>query len=231
MADAPQHARGVRNQTVNQTVINRRTVSRRDFLRATATSSAAAIARRSLASQPVKGRGFDVRATQETGWNIFCRKGDWTDPKDITVNYKYLDHLHQSGVNWLLVFWTNARQFDRAWAKASDYARSIGLHLGRAVYGFSGGGSETSMAEPNVPPHLLRPSACGPDTALCPHDSETCQWVAVPNNTRRPSPTRETAQGARPRFVNFFTSPLSAYSLHHTASCLKLPQALRAIEV
>ena len=156
-------------------------LSRRGFLKTAgslAASSLPVIALGRSASQPAKGRGFDVRSTQETGWNIFVRKGESTDPADIAVNHAYLDHLSQSGVNWLLVFWTNAPQFDRAWAEASQHAHSIGLHLARAVHGFGGGGPETSMAEPNVPRHLLRPSARGPNTALCPHDDETRRWVA-----------------------------------------------------
>ena len=94
------------------------------------------------------------------------------------VNYRHLDYLCESGVNWLLVFWTNAPEFNDAWFKASEYAHSIGLNLGRAVYGFGGGGPETSMAEPNVPDHLLKPSRKGPKTALCPFDQEARQWVA-----------------------------------------------------
>src|SRR5450759_2653501 len=103
----------------------------------------------------VKQRGFEVRATQDTGWNIFLRKSWSTLPSDISVNYRHLDYLSQSGVNWLLVFWTNAPEFNDAWIKASEYAHKLGLRLGRAVYGFGGGGPETSMAEPNVPEQLL----------------------------------------------------------------------------
>jgi hypothetical protein len=127
---------------------------------------------------PSKRQGFEVRATQETGWNVFLRKGDSTRPEDIGVNRRHLDHLHQAGVNWLLVFWTNAPQFDDAWAKASEHAHALGLRIGRAIYGFSGGGPETRMAEPRVPEHLLKPSRRGPKTALCPHDPQARQWVA-----------------------------------------------------
>jgi len=121
---------------------------------------------------------FDIRATQECGWNVFLRKGWSTDPKDIGFNYRYLDHLAEAGLNWLLVFWTNAPEFDDAWHKVSERAHSLGIKLGRAIYGFGGGGAETTMAEPNVPAHLLRPSAKGPATAICPNEPEGREWMA-----------------------------------------------------
>jgi hypothetical protein len=122
--------------------------------------------------------GFVVRATQDTGWNIFLRKGSSRLASDIDVNYRHLDFLHEAGINWLLVFWTNAPEFKDAWIKASEHAHKLGLHLARAVYGFGGGGIETSMAEPNVPEHLLKPSKKGAGTALCPFDPEAREWVA-----------------------------------------------------
>ena len=121
---------------------------------------------------------FLVRTTQECGWNVFVRKGSSTDPKDIALNRTHLDFLREAGLNWLLVFWTNAPEFNDVWQQAVDHARSIGLKLGRSVYGFGGGGAETTMAEPNVPRHLLRPSKIGTGTAMCPHDPETREWVA-----------------------------------------------------
>lgn len=116
---------------------------------------------------------FDVRATMECGWNIFCRQGDSEDPRTISVNYDYLAHLRQAGLNRIIVFWANSRNFDDAWAKAVPYAHSLGLKVLRAVYGFSGGAREA----PEVPRHLLRDSARGPGTALCPHDPETQEWL------------------------------------------------------
>lgn len=121
---------------------------------------------------------FEVRGTIECGWNVFRRKGYSTDPGDISVNHAYLDHLREAGLNWLVVFWANGRGFDKAWAEAVPYAHSLGLKVARAIYGFSGGGPEHGMAEPDVPNHLLRPSARGPDTALCPHDAETQAWFS-----------------------------------------------------
>jgi hypothetical protein len=121
-------------------------------------------------------RGFTVRGTQECGWNLFRRKGYSDSPWDISVNHAHLDHLARAGVNWLMVFWTNSAGFDAAWREAVDHAHRIGLKLSRAIYGFSGGGPETTMAEPDAPPHLLRPSSRGPATALCPQDGETLEW-------------------------------------------------------
>lgn len=121
---------------------------------------------------------FDVRGTIECGWNVFHRKGYSDDPQDIAVNYDYLDHLSQAGVNYLIVFWTNSERFDEAWEKAVPYAHALEIKVARAVYGFSGGGPEHSMAEPDVPEHLLRTSSRGPDTALCPCDDETRAWFA-----------------------------------------------------
>ncbi len=129
-------------------------------------------------------RSFEVRSTQDCGWNTFLRKGRSTDPRDIRANERFLDHLHEAGINWLLVFWTNAPAFDEAWATVSEHAHSLGIRVARAIYVFAG--SETGeefdprtdvMGEPNVPSRLLRMSAWGTRTALCPHDSETLQWV------------------------------------------------------
>lgn len=116
---------------------------------------------------------FEVRATMECGWNIFRRQGESEDPQTISVNYDYLDHLRTAGLNRVIVFWANSRNFDEAWAKAVPYAHSIGLKVVRAIYGFSGGAREA----PDVPSHLLRDSARGPGTALCPHDAETREWL------------------------------------------------------
>ena len=122
---------------------------------------------------------FEFRGTLECGWNIFNRKGYSTNPGDISVNHAYLDHLAEAGLNWSIVFWTNSRNFQDAWCQAVEYAHSNGIKLARAIYGFSGGGSEYTMAEPGVPGHLLRPSARGERTALCPHDEETREWMAL----------------------------------------------------
>lgn len=122
-------------------------------------------------------RGFDLRGTLECGWNLFFRKGYSNHARDISVNRAHLDHLAESGLNRLVVFWTNARGFNDAWHEAVEYAHNAGLKLIRAMYGFSGGGSEYTMAEPDAPPHLLKPSARGPDTALCPHDAEARAWM------------------------------------------------------
>ena len=94
---------------------------------------------------------FEVRTTQETGWNIFLRKGWSTNPQDISVNYRYLDQMHEAGLNWLIVFWTNAPEFDEAWAKASTYAHSLGLRLARGCYLFAGGEPETKMGAERTP--------------------------------------------------------------------------------
>jgi len=114
----------------------------------------------------------------ECGWNIFRRKAYSTNPRDISVNRRYLDHLHDAELNWLIVFWTNAPEFDEAWAEAFPYAHSRNFRVARAVYLFAGGEPETEMGEPNVPAHLLRMSARGTKSALCPHDPETREWVA-----------------------------------------------------
>ena len=129
-------------------------------------------------AQRLAGTAFDVRGTLGCGWNVFQRKGYSTHPRDIQVNFKYLDHVAAAGLNWLVVFWTNSRQFDDAWHAASEHAHALGLKLARGVYGFSGGGSEYRMAEPGAPDHLLKASKAGPKTALCPHDEETRQWMA-----------------------------------------------------
>ena len=121
--------------------------------------------------------GFDLRGTLECGWNLFFRKGYSNHPRDISVNQAHVDHLAESGLNRLVVFWTNARGFNDAWHEAVEYAHNVGLKLIRAMYGFSGGGSEYTMAEPDAPAHLLKRSAKGPDTALCPHDAETRAWM------------------------------------------------------
>lgn len=131
-----------------------------------------------LAARAPNESPFLVRATQECGWNVFVRKGSSTDPRDIALNRKHLDLLREAGLNWLLVFWTNAPEFNDVWQQAVEHAHRIGLKLGRAVYGFGGGGAETTMAEPGVPQHLLRRSKIGPKTAMCPHDPETREWVA-----------------------------------------------------
>ncbi len=122
-------------------------------------------------------RGFDLRGTLECGWNLFCRKGYSNHPRDISVNRAYMDHLAESGLNRLVVFWTNARGFSDAWHEAVKHAHAVGLKLIRAIYGFSGGGSEYTMAEPDAPPLLLRRGARGSGTALCPHDAESRAWM------------------------------------------------------
>lgn len=121
---------------------------------------------------------FEVRGTVECGWNIFHRKGFSNDPRDIAVNYDYLNHLSDAGVNWAVVFRANSAGFGDAWKEAVRYAHSVDVKVARAIYGFSGGGSEYTMAEPDAPEHLLRPSSRGPNTALCPHDEETREWMA-----------------------------------------------------
>ena len=129
-------------------------------------------------------RTFEVRATQDCGWNTFLRRGRSTDPRDIRPNLRFLDHLHEAGFNWLLVFWANASAFDESWARVSEHAHSLGIRVARAIYGFAG--TETGeefdpgtdvMGEPCVPSRLLRTSAWGTRTALCPHDGETLAWV------------------------------------------------------
>jgi hypothetical protein len=129
---------------------------------------------------------FEVRSTQDCGWNAFLRRGRSTDPRDISVNTRFLEHLHEAGFNWLFLFWTHGPTFDDAWAKLSDQAHALGIRLARAVYVFAG--SETGeeydprthvMGEPNVPGHLLQRSARGTRSALCPHDRETRAWVAA----------------------------------------------------
>jgi hypothetical protein len=154
--------------------LTRATLRRRDVLKALAGSTL--FGRESLAREGEKA--FKVRATMECGWNIFRRKGYSTDPKDISVNYRYLDYLREAGLNWVIVFWTNAPGFDGTWAKASRYAHACGIRVARAVYVFAGGEPETEMGEPNVPAHLVRMSARGTKSALCPHDAETREWVA-----------------------------------------------------
>lgn len=151
-------------------------LSRRDLLRAMAGSTLLGL--EGFAAGELKASAFKVRTTMECGWNIFRRKGYSTNPEDISVNYRYLDNLHEAGLNWLMVFWTNAPQFDEAWAKALPYAHSLGFRVAREVYLFAGGEPETEMGEPNVPPHLVRMSARGTKSALCPHDPETRDWVA-----------------------------------------------------
>jgi len=115
---------------------------------------------------------FDIRAAMDCGWNIFCREGNSEDPEKISVNYDYLDHLHRAGLNRIIVFWANSKNFDDAWAKAVPYAHSVGLRVVRAISCFSG---DTQDA-PEVPSHLLRESDKGPETALCPHYPETQEW-------------------------------------------------------
>jgi hypothetical protein len=120
---------------------------------------------------------FEVRGIYECGWNIFCRKGYSTSPEDIMVNCRYLEHLAEAGFNWLVVFWTNSKGFNDAWEEASKVAHELGIRLARGIYGFSGGGPEHTMAEPNVPVHLLRHSPQGEKTALCPLEEETREWM------------------------------------------------------
>jgi len=115
---------------------------------------------------------FEMRAVYECGWNIFNRKGFSIEPQDISVNYSYIDHLSECGINW-----TNSENFEEAWKCASQYAHSLGIKLAKGVYGFSGGGPEHTMAEPNAPEHLLRESNIGPKTALCPFEEEACKWM------------------------------------------------------
>jgi hypothetical protein len=142
------------------------------------------IARRRILKMKIVPGAFEVRSTQDCGWNTFIRKGRSTDPRDIRVNEAFLDHLAEAGFNWLFVFWTHAPAFDEAWARVSERAHARGIRLARAIYVFAG--SETGeeydpgtdvMGEPGVPSHLLRTSAWGTRSALCPHDPETLAWV------------------------------------------------------
>jgi hypothetical protein len=121
---------------------------------------------------------FDVRAVYECGWNLFNRRGFSEDASDISVNYRYLDHLQTAGINWLVVFWTNSRGFDRAWDEAVAYAHAGGIKVARGVYAYSGGGPSYLMAEPYAPTHLLRESPKGLGTALCPFDEDAREWTA-----------------------------------------------------
>ncbi len=121
---------------------------------------------------------FAVRGTIECGWNVFERKGYSDRPDDIRVNRTYLQHLAEAGLNWLVVFWANSPSFDEAWDQVVEEAHGLGLKVSRAVYGFSGGGPERRMAEPEVPKHLLTESSWGPDTAICPHDPDAQEWMA-----------------------------------------------------
>ncbi len=152
-------------------------IARREMLKAVAAGSALA-AGRLYGAPPARPPFFEIRATQECGWNVFLRKGFSTNPKDIGVNVRHLEHLHAAGLNWLLVFWANGHEFDDAWKTVADHAGRLGIHLGRAIYGFGAGGPETSMAEPDAPARLLRPSACGPNTAICPNEAEGRRWMA-----------------------------------------------------
>lgn len=118
-----------------------------------------------------------MRTVYECGWNLFVRRGFADAPEDIRVNYRYLDHLHEAGINWLIVFWTNSAGFREAWREAARYARSLGIRLAKGVYGYSGGGSMYRMAEPDAPEHLLRRSPKGEGTALCPFEEEARVWM------------------------------------------------------
>jgi len=120
---------------------------------------------------------FDIRAIYECGWNIFNRKGYSNDPQDISVNYIYLDHLAKSGINWLIVFWTNSDGFEESWGKAVRYGHSLGIKFARGVYGFSAGGPEYDCAEPDAPEELLVDSPKGFKTALCPFDGMAKDWI------------------------------------------------------
>jgi hypothetical protein len=158
-------------------------LARRSLLKALAGSTLAGL--KGFAVQGEKAPAFKVRATQDCGWNTFRRKGWSTAPQDISVNYNFLDHLREAGLNWVFVFWTHTPAFDDAWAKASQYAHSHGLRVARAIYVFAGGETAEEyqrangvMGEANVPADLLRMSARGTKTALCPHDPETREWVA-----------------------------------------------------
>lgn len=122
--------------------------------------------------------GFTMRAVYECGWNLFYKEGYSLSSRGETVNFSYLDHLSEAGINWLVVFWANGPAYDASWAKVVPYAHARGIKVARGVYGFSGGGPEHTMAEPLAPEHLLRDSLKGPRTALCPHDAETQQWMA-----------------------------------------------------
>lgn len=121
---------------------------------------------------------FHMRALYECGWNIFKRKGFSDNPQDISVNYKYLNHVSQAGINWIVIFWANASGFDKAWEDASKYAHSLGIKLARGLYGFCGGGAEYTMTEPNAPEHLLRDTRLGRRMGLCPFEDEARQWMA-----------------------------------------------------
>jgi hypothetical protein len=121
---------------------------------------------------------IEIRAVMECGWNIFNRNGFSDHPRDISFNRDYIDYLSQAGINWDLVFWTNARAFDDAWNQAVEYAHSVDVKLARTMYGFGGGGPENSMAEPDAPVGLLRDSPTGPKTAVCPHEEEARAWMS-----------------------------------------------------
>ena len=151
-------------------------LSRRNLLKVLAGSTLVGLGK--LHGAEKKAGSFEVRTSQDTGWNIFQRQGWSTRPQDISVNYRYLDHMHEAGLNWLIVFWTNAPEFEDAWEKASTYAHSLGFRVARACYVFASGEPETKMAEPNAPPHLLRMTPSGKKVGLCPHDPETRDWVA-----------------------------------------------------
>jgi hypothetical protein len=125
----------------------------------------------------MNNKGFDFKGIYECGWNLFIRNGFSTDPAHIQVHYAYLDWLAESGINWLVVFWTNGDTFQKAWEEAAHFARSKGINLAKGMYAYSGGGPEHLMAEPNAPASLLATSPKGINTAICPHGDAGINWV------------------------------------------------------
>lgn len=132
--------------------------------------------------------GFAVRPVIECGWNAFIRKGYSCDPADISVNERFIDHLAETDINWLIIFWTNGPEFQEEWRKLADYAHVRGLKVAKALYGFSAGGPDYRyhLGEPDVPRRLLRMNSAGQKLALCPLDEAAREWM------REVLPTRIT---------------------------------------
>jgi hypothetical protein len=125
----------------------------------------------------VKHNGFIFRGVYECGWNLFIRDGFKATPDRIRVHYAYIDHLAESGINWLVVFWTNGSAFQSAWEDAAKYAKQKGIQLAKGMYAYSGGGPEYLMAEPDAPDSILTTSPKGEKTAICPFDEAGRRWV------------------------------------------------------
>jgi len=120
---------------------------------------------------------FEFRGVYECGWNLFIKKGYSDKAEDVGVNYAYIDHLAQAGINRLIVFWANGPGYRKAWEGACGYAHERGVKLIKGLYGFCGGGPEHEMNEPGVPERLLRPSGSGAKNALCPFEPEAREWM------------------------------------------------------